>query len=146
MVATHFIDLERIFEGLTHIAWAERIAVSIARNHGFRADTDETAEILSESRLILVVCRAKFRPDRVPPGGNPDGLFRGWSHMALRRDLAVAARRLRTGGVWRAPHNFRVTVLSTVEDETSILRIVGRQALPVETVDYRHGRRLLESK
>jgi hypothetical protein len=92
------IDLLTVFEGMTHIAWAARIARGIGGSNGLVPGGQEVADLISAAHLTLVRLRLAFRPGLVPPGGSADGLFRGWLHKSVRRDVLQELKRLRCHG------------------------------------------------
>lgn len=91
-------------EGDTHLEWAAAIARRIARWRGFKARTQEEAEVVAHAHYTLVRKLTQFAPlPEYGPGQTADGHFRGWVHMSLRAECLREAKRLRSGGTFRTP-------------------------------------------
>lgn len=102
---TSVIDLVRpTADGTSHTAWATAIAKRIARWRGFRAGSEQEAEIVSHAVLTLVRKLEQFAPrPQYAPTETADGHFRGWIHMSLRAECLRECKRERACGTFHTP-------------------------------------------
>lgn len=86
---------------LNHRAWAEGVAIGVARAFRFNSRSQEAADLKAVAVLVLVEKARRFDASKVPPGGDPDGQFRGYCHPDVQGQCRREARRLRNGGTYK---------------------------------------------
>lgn len=133
------IDVEHVWTDgksppMSHLEWARGIAASIARKKGFVSNSQESDELEQVALLTLWRRALTFDTSRVPEGGDPHGLFRGWSHRSIASECDREARRLRAGGTFRTPNSKRANKVRVEALPTKISEC-GREE--VALIDYR---------
>jgi hypothetical protein len=89
-------------EPKSHLEWAENIARLIARIKPFyfAPRSQEADDLVAVAQMTLVRLAPRFDFSRLPAGGDPNGLFRGWAHQHLRKECVREAERIRNGGTY----------------------------------------------
>jgi hypothetical protein len=85
----------------SHLDWARRVARRVARAYRLRPRSQEEWELEQAAALAVVRAAGRFDPAFCPPGGDPDGLFRGWCRRDVVQECRREAVRLRNGGSYR---------------------------------------------
>ena len=83
-----------------HAAWAAQVARRVARKYQFRRGSQEEADLIQQAVATVVRHLPRFDTLKLPPGGDPDGLFRGWVYQDVRSECRRLARRLLNGGTY----------------------------------------------
>jgi hypothetical protein len=102
-------------EGRTHLQWATARARVIA--HKYRFAPNNTAELEQLAAELLCQKAARFDGTQVPPGGNPDGLFRGWITTTIHWECVRLARSLRGGPTCHGAKGRKSVPLPTFQNE-----------------------------
>lgn len=107
------------------------MARGVREAFGFRKGSQEESELESAAYLELVRKARQFRPELVPPGGDPGGAFRGWCHASVLGECKREARRLRNGGTYRTRREGRRRAIEVRHASD----LAGRDGAPFDPVD-----------
>lgn len=116
------VDVEQVFDGVTHLQWAENIGRAIAHAKGFLPRSQEEHDLVSAAHLLLCRRATTFAAERVPLGGSAAGLFRGFCHQSIKWECLREASRMRAGGTFHSPSRaeakeVRIQALPTMTNE-----------------------------
>lgn len=85
----------------SHLDWARIIARQVREQYHFGKGSQEEYDLEQTAYAELIRKLPGFDPGRVPRGGNPDMLFRGWVKQSIATACKREALRLRNGGTYR---------------------------------------------
>ncbi len=85
--------------------WAKGIARGVREDYGFLCGSQEEMELEGVALEALVELSYRLDEQRLPPGGDLHGLFRGWASTEVRSRCQREAIRLRNGGTFRTTAN-----------------------------------------
>lgn len=83
-----------------HLKWGRMVARTVRAQYHFGKGSHEEQELESTAYLALCEHAVRFDFGRVPVGGDPDGQFRGWAKMGVRKLCEQEAIRLQNGGTY----------------------------------------------
>jgi hypothetical protein len=96
-------------EPVSHLAWAEGVARSIAvSKFGFRRYGQETADLVAVAQTVLVKLVARFDASKVKVGSSVDQLFRGFAFRHIPTECRREGERLKNHGWYRTTDDKRL--------------------------------------
>lgn len=82
------------------LSWAADVARGVAAAWRLVPGSQEDDDLAQVAALAVCELYPRYRDERRPAGGDPDGLFRGWAHRSVLTACHREAERLRNAGTY----------------------------------------------